>query len=362
MAPRAVLYLDAAATTPLAPEVAAAMAPLLAGPPAGAGGAAEVAAALGVAPEALRLTTGGTAANHLALRGAVAAFGVRRLISQPTEHPSVREALRALEAEGLPVTWLPVDGDGRVRPDELRGALAAGERPALVSLMHANNETGVLQPVADAAALAREAGARLHVDAVQSARHLDVRPAALGADLVVLTAHKLDGPKGAAAVVAAPGARAALAAGGAAPAPGPAALAGFAAALARRARLRAEGEASRVAASRDALQAALAGIPGLRVTGAAAPRLPGHLHVTLPDVSGDALVLLLDEEGIACSTGAACAAGDPSPSRVLLALGRSPAEARGSLRLSLPGPLDAAEVARVAGQLAAAVRRLRALA
>lgn len=352
------LYLDAAATTPVAPEVAEAMR-------AGSGprALADVARLLGVGPDALRLASGGTEANNLALRAAAVRLGARRLLSQPTEHPSVDATLRALAARGgLPLEWLPVDGDGRVDPADLRRALRAGPGPCLVAIMHGNNETGVLQPVAALAAEVRAAGGWLHVDAVQSARHLDVAPDPLGADLVVVTAHKLDGPKGVAAVAAGERARSALA-GWPAADPGPALVAGLRAALARRARLRAGGEAAAVAASRDALEASLlGGCPGSRVNGAGAPRLPGHASLVVEGVSGEALVQALDLLGIAASTGAACATGDPAPSRVLLALGRTPREARGGLRLSLPSPLPPDQVARAAEAVIGAAARLRALA
>ncbi len=358
------LYLDAAATTPVAAEVAAAMQAALR-ERAGAQvdvARADIARLLGVAPDALRLASGGTEANNLALRAAAARLGARRLVSQPTEHPSVDASLRALSGrEGLPLEWLPVDRDGRVDPGDLRRALLAGPGPCLVAVMHGNNETGVLQPVAALAAEVRAAGGWLHVDAVQSARHLDVAPGALGADLVVVTGHKLDGPKGVAAVAAGERARLALA-GWSSAGPGPALALGLRAALARRARLRAEGEAEAVARSRDALEAAvLAGCPAVRVTGAGAPRLPGHVSLLVDGLSGEALVQALDLLGIAASTGAACATGDPAPSRVLLALGRTPAEARGALRLSLLAPLPPADVARAARAVICAVARLRSL-
>ena len=358
------LYLDAAATTAVAPEVLEAMRPwLLAQPDAGRERAARaelearIARRLDVAPGELLLLAGGSEANNLAVLTTARAGAQRgrRVLAQPTEHPSVLRALEALAGEGFAVEMLEVDRAGRVRPEHF--ARAAADGAALAVLMRANNETGVLQPVVETAALLAPLGVPLHVDAVQAGRHEPVTPRALGAHSLTLTAHKLDGPKGV-ALLAGPGV-AAL--------PRPASaptlplLAGFLAALERRAALGAA-EAAAVAASRDALEAELLGsVPGLVSTAAGAPRLPGHLHLRCAHVSGEALVLELDQAGIAASSGAACATADGRPSHVLVALGFSAREAASSLRLSLPGPLTAADRARVVQAVAQAMARLRAL-
>lgn len=339
-------YLDCAATHPLRPAVRAAMQRAAgAPPPTVAAARAAVAAALGLAPDCVTLTAGGSAANNLALQGASG-----HVISQPTEHPSVLEALEALAARGCEVERLPVDARGAVDPEALRRSL----RPdtTLVVLMHANNETGCLQPIPQIAALLAGHPARLHVDAVQTAPWLDVRPSALGADTVALSLHKLGGPRGVGLLLGArpPGhLDADLDAAG---------LAGVVAALERR-----QPEASAaVRASRDALERALrARVAGLVVHAAGEPRLPGLLCVSAPGVNGEALVIELEGHGIAVATGAACASGDPAPSHVLLSLGVSPKLARASIRFSLGAPLPATQLAHVVSSYAAAVERMRSL-
>lgn len=318
---------------------------------------AGIGAQLGVEPTGLRVVAGGSEANNLAVL-TLGRRPPRRVLAQPTEHPSLLRALERLTREGVEVRMVGVDGAGRVDPDEY--AQEARRGASLAVLMRANNETGVLQPVEAVAAALAPLGIGLHVDAVQSARFEPPLPAALGASTVALTAHKLDGPKGVAAL-AGPGASAL-------PqpwtAPGLPLLAGLSAALARRARLGAS-EARAVEASRDTLERALlAAVPGLVVTGAGAPRLPGHLHLRCPGISGEALCLELDRLGIAVSTGAACAAGEPGagPSHVLLALGLDARAAAASLRLSLPRALGADERERVCAALRAGVARLRGLA
>lgn len=360
------LLLDAAATTAPSRAVLEAMSAALGWPDrapealAAAARAREaVARRLGVAPERLRLCDGGTAANAAALSTIRPGCGRLHVISQPTEHPSVLAPLRARAARGeLELEWLAVDEDGRVDPEDLARRL----RPdtALVSLMLANHETGVVQPVAEVARVCRERGrALLHVDAVQGAAGgLEVRPEALGADLVTLSGHKLHGPKGV-GVLAASG-RPVLGEAAARPAPSAALTVGLAAAL--EAGATAANRAA-LAAARDTLQASLvAAVPGLVVNGARAPRLPGHLSVCVPGVSGEALVVALDAAGIAASAGSACASADRAPSPVLLALGRPPELARGGLRLTMDEPLELAAIERVAEAVARAVRRLRLLA
>jgi len=352
------LYLDHAASTPLDPRVRAVLLAALedAGRARVAAARARLAGLLGVTPEAVTLTSGGTEACNAGVLGTARAARSRgrHVVSQPTEHPAVLRALERLAGEGYEVTHLPVDGEGRVQPDDLARAL----RPdtVLCAVMRANNETGVLQPTRALGAVARAAGVTLFVDAVQAARWEDASPAALGADLVALSAHKLDGPKGVGALV-----------GGRAPGPpprgvGPHLAAAFAEALALRAARRG-GDAPAVASSRDALERAiLRAVPGALPNGAGGPRLPGHLNASLPGVSGEAVAVELDRGGISASSGSACSTGAPGPSHVLLASGRSRAEAAGSVRLTLARPLDADERRRVVSAIAAAVERLGRLA
>lgn len=339
-------YLDCAATHPLRPAVRAAMQRAAGAPPPSAVAArAAVAAALDLEPASVSLTAGGSAANNLALQGASG-----HVISQPTEHPSVLEALEALRARGCEVELLPVDARGAVDPEVLRRSLRADT--TLVALMHANNETGCMQPIPRVAALLAQHPARLHVDAVQTAPWLDVRPSVLGADTVALSLHKLGGPRGVGLLL---GERPSTHLDAPLDAEG---LAGIVAALAERQ----PAEAAAVRASRDALEQALrARIADLEVHAAGEPRLPGVLCVSAPGVNGDALVIELEGQGIAVATGAACASGDPAPSHVLRALGVSPELARASVRFSLGAPLGPVELAHVAGSYAAAVERMRSL-
>ncbi len=362
------LALDAAATTPLSAAVLEAMRPHL-GLPGGAAGEAiaaparaRVAEQLGCALDRLLLTSGGTEANLLALRVALAARPQRspaRVITQPTEHPSVLAPLRALEGSGaLRVTWLPVDGQGRVDPDALSEALR--EEAALVSVMLANHETGVVQPIGPLSASCRAAGALLHVDAVQAARSLDVSLRTWGADLLTISGHKLNGPKGVGALALSD-----RLGGVSRPrplgTPSVAAVEGLATALESPDRRSAPLQAA-LAASRDALQREVQeAVPQVVLNGGEAERLPGHLNLSVPGVSGEALVVALDRAGIDASSGSACASGQDAPSPVLLAMGRPSSAARGSLRLTLGMPLTAREVERTVGAIAAAVGRLRAL-
>ncbi len=351
------LYLDCAATTPLAPEVLRAMASCSGVPsPPGALKSAreEIAQHLGASPNRLRLVTGGTVANNYAIRGLARAAGRRgRLISQPTEHPSVLAPLRELEASGFELEWLPVDRDGVFAVESLRVALARGDA-CLVSIMYANHETGVRQPIPRLSKLCQAAGVPLHVDAVQGLRTEPLTLDSTGADVLTFSAHKLNGPKGIGALVASERAPTLDTA-----PPLPVALAlGLAEAL-RQPRP----ECGALQTSRDALQSMLlARLTDVVINGAEADRLASHLSVSFGGLSGEALTLALDQEGIAVSAGAACASGDPSPSSVILALGRSRELATGTIRFSLERPLASEELSRIAEATHGAVERLRRLA
>jgi len=340
------LSLDANATEPLRPEARAAVLEALdlPGNPSSVhaeGRAARrvledsrrrVAARFGARPQDVVFTGGGTEANALAITGLARG---RRVLVGATEHPAV---LRA--APGAVV--LPVLPDGTIDLGALEAALAGGE-PTLVCLMAANNETGVLHPIAEAAALCRRHGALLHVDAVQAAGRV---PLPEGADSLALSAHKLGGPKGAGALILRPGLDLApLIAGGGQergrrggtePLP---AIAGFAAAA----------EAAmpdlRLGRLRDAIEAGIAAIaPEARFAGAAAPRLPNTTAITLPGVPAETQVIALDLDGIRVSAGAACSSGKVGASPVLAAMGLG-ADAGCTIRVSLPwnAPDDAAD-------------------
>jgi cysteine desulfurase len=343
------LYLDANATEPLRPAAreAALAAMELPGNPSSvhaAGRAARrvlegarerIARAFGGTPADLVLTAGGTEANALAIRGLARG---RRLLVGATEHPAVLAAAPGAEV-------LPVHADGTLALDALEAALREGP-PALVCLMVANNETGVLHPVAEAAALCRAAGALLHLDGVQAAGRMPLSLAALGADSLALSGHKLGGPKGAGALLLRPGlAPEALVVGGGQergrrggtePLP---AIAGMAAA-AEEAR---PGAAARLGVLRDAIEAACVA-EGAVVAGAGAPRLPNTTSLVLPGMPAETAVIALDLAGVQVSAGAACSSGKVGRSHVLAAMGLGELAGR-AIRVSLPwnAPEDAAE-------------------
>jgi cysteine desulfurase len=376
-------YLDYAASAPLRAEALAAMLPLLRRPAAnpssqhGPGRAAraavetareQVAALVGAAPAEVVFTSGGTEADNLAVKGVALARprGARHLVCSAVEHHAVLDAAAWAEADaGARVTLAPVDSAGRVDPERLAGLLVPG-RTALVAVMAANNEVGTGQPVAAAAELAHAAGAVLLCDAVQAAGLPGVDVGGDGIDLLALGAHKLGGPTGVGALVVRAGTtlRPLLHGGGqergvrsgTLPA---AAIAGFgAAAAAALAERQASGFASALAGLRDRLLVGLRALePGLVVNGdpGGAGGLPGLVSVRFPGRRAEDLLLLLDREGVACSAGSACASGAVSPSHVLLAMGRGPAEARETVRCSLghastEADVDAA-VAAVRGAL-----------
>jgi cysteine desulfurase len=289
---------------------------------------ASVAALVGAQPDAVLFTSGGTEANNQVL----ASVPGPRLVSA-VEHASVLEA--APDAERL-----PVDAQGRVALERLAERLA-GTRPALVSVMLANNETGVVQPVAEITRLARACGARIHCDAVQAAAKVNVDLRALGVDFLTLSAHKLGGPQGVGAVVLGDGIEpVALLRGGGQERrwrPGTENLPGIAG-FGRACDLALEDQdlGRRTAALRDRLEAEIRAVaPSARICGAAAERLPNTSCLAMPGVSNQTQLMALDLEGIAVSTGSACSSGKVGPSHVLAAMGIEPAEAASAIRVSL---------------------------
>ena len=343
------IYLDHAASSPVVPEAAAAMAEQLGVPgnPASlhaSGRAARrtleearesLAADLGARATEIVFTSGGTEANNLALLGALRG-GRTELAVSAIEHPSV-----AAVRDRVPVAVLPVDPSGHL--DLAAAGGLVGPRTALVSVMWVNNETGAVQPVAGVAELAHAAGALAHSDAVQAFGHLPVDVASAGLDLLSVSAHKLGGPVGIGALVVRRGARLAPTGfGGGQEArlrsgTVPVALAAGFAAASRLAATRREAEAARLAALRDRLAAGVSvAVPGT-VVNTRQPCGPTILNVTFPGVRADDVLLLLDAAGFDASTGSACTAGVHQPSEVLLAMGRSLADASASLRFSF-GP------------------------
>lgn len=325
---------------------------------------AQVAALVGASPAELVFTSGGTEGLNHALRGAMEAFPAKRhLVTTAVEHSAQLAVCDLLRRSGVEVTVVGVDGEGRLDLD----ALEAAVRPdtALVSVMAANNETGVIFPVAEVAARAKAKGALLHVDAVQAVGKVPVDVAAWGVDLLTLSGHKFHGPKGVGALFIRrglrlkplmPGHQERGRRGGTENVPGLVGL-GQAAELAG-ARLP---EMARVAALRDQLEAAIRAIPESRFHGAGADRLPTASLAGFAGVEGEALLLKLAERGICVSTGSACTTGQKEPSHVLKAMGAPEAIAKGTVRFSLSRETTAAEIEEVTALLPGLVAELRAL-
>src|SRR4051812_35729581 len=357
------VYLDHAATTPMRPEAIAAMTEELgqlgnASSLHAAGRRArrvveesreQLAEVFGARPSEVVFTSGGTEADNLAVKGLYWSRredGRRRVLTTSVEHHAVLDSVRWLaEAQGAEAVWLAPGADGRIGPGTLRAAIApAPERVAVVSVMWANNEVGAVQPIGELAAVAHGFGVPFHTDAVQAAAQIPVDFAASGVDALTVTAHKLGGPVGAGALIlgrgVAPvpvlhgGGQERDIRSGTLDAP---AIRAFAVAAVPSAARRAD-EALRIAGLRDDLiRQVLAAVPDAVLNGPppGPGRLPGNAHFSFPGCEGDALLLLLDAKGIACSTGSACTAGVAEPSHVLLAMGASEALARSSLRFSL---------------------------
>ena len=373
------VYLDHNATTPLDPRVLDAMLPFLRddyGNPSSlhwfgqrARGAVEeararVAELVGADPAEIVFTSGGSESDNAALRGATAKAKPPRsgIVCTAIEHHAVLNTAKALRDEGRPVAIVRVGEGGAVDLEEL--AASVGETTALVSVMLANNETGVLQPVAEAARLAHARGALVHCDAVQGAGKVVVDVRALGVDLLTLSAHKIYGPKGVGCLYVRRGTPlAALVRGGGqernrrAGTENVAGVVGFGAAAAL-ARESLPADAVRVAALRDRLEARLLAIPGARRNGEG-PRVPNTTNVSFEGVEAEGLLIALDLEGIAVSTGAACAAGGVEPSHVLRAMGLPPERVESSLRLSLGRATTEPDVDHAADVVAAVVARQR---
>lgn len=332
---------------------------------------ASIAAHLGTAPETLVFTGGGTEADNLAVlgiaRAAAAAGRGRHVVTSAIEHHAVLHAVERLARDGFEVTLLPVDADARVRPADLAAALRPGT--SLVSIMHANNEVGTIQPVAELARLAHARGALFHTDAVQTLGKVPVRPLELGVDALSLAAHKAYGPKGLGVLWLRPGTPVEpLAYGGAHEGglrPGTenvAATAALAAALA--AFLPdLEAHARRLGALRDRMQATLlARLPHARVLGGGAARVPNVLSLCLESVAGEALVMALGMRGIAVSSGSACMSASREPSHVLRAMGLAQEQAASQVRLSLGIDTTDAEAEQALAALIDCAERIRAIA
>lgn len=384
------VYLDHAATTPMLPEAIAVMTAELAqlGNPSSLHNAGrrarrvveesreQIAEAYGARPSEVVFTSGGTEADNLAVKGlywARRAADPRRtrVLVTAVEHHAVLDSAQWLAAhEGAEVDWLPVDATGELSAETLTARIGtAPDTVALVSVMWANNEVGTIQPIADLAAVTREYKIPFHTDAVQAAGQVAVNFAASGVDALTITGHKIGGPVGAGALLLARGIEPVPVMhgggqerdvrSGTLDAP---AIAAFATA-AQIAVKRRDEEAARLAGLRDDLIGqVMAAVPDAILNGAppGPGRLPANAHFSFPGCEGDALLMLLDAKGIACSTGSACTAGVAQPSHVLLAMGADEARARGSLRFTLGAtstPADVAALGAVIGEVVDRARR-----
>lgn len=349
------IYMDHAATTPFHPAVTEAMLPYLGerfGNPSSIYGEgrearraveearARVAEALGADPEEIVFTSGGTEADNLAVLGTARAGGGGHIVTTAIEHHAVLEPCHYLEREGWEVTVLPVDGAGIVDPEDVRGAI--GPSTLLVSVMHANNEIGAVQPIEEISAVCREAGVYLHSDAVQAVGALGVDVNRLGVDLLSVSAHKLYGPKGTGCLYARRGTKieGIILGGGQerrlrSGTENVAGIVGFGTAM----KLAAEEWRQRSEHLRPLRDRLIAGIleriPHTRLNGDRERRLPNNVNVLFDYIEGEAICLKLDFQGIAASTGSACSSESGEASHVLLALGIPKQKAHGSLRLTL---------------------------
>lgn len=377
------IYLDNAATTPVIPEVMAAMLPYFGnffGNPSSLhsfgqearraveAARAELASLINAEPDEIIFTSGGTESNNFALKGVALANRHRgcHIVTTKIEHHAVLEPCRFLEDQGFRVTYLDVDEFGLVDPDD--AAKAITPETVLVSVMHANNEIGTVEPLAEIGRITREKGVFFHTDAVQTLGHLPIDVRKMGLDLLSASAHKLNGPKGVGFLYVRKGTRIAPFLHGGDQekkrrasthnVPG---IIGFATA-ARAAGREMESEISRLTGLRDRfIREVISRVPHCRLNGHPEKRLPGNINLSAACVEGEALVLTLDMEGVACSTGSACTSETLEPSHVLKAIGLPQELAHGSMRFSLGRMNSSADVDHVAGILPGIIEKLRAI-
>jgi cysteine desulfurase len=328
-----------------------------------------VAALVGAEPSEIIFTSGGTEADNFAIRGAAEALeltGRRHLITLGIEHEAVLNTFKALAKRGWRTTVLPLDASGIVSPDRLRGAMT--DDTALVSIMHANNEIGTIQPITELAAIAHLHGALFHTDAVQSAGKIPVNVRALGVDLLSVSAHKFYGPKGIGALWAKRGVRLSpfLSGGkqernrraGTENVPGAIGM-GIAAA---RAAQKMVANAARLAGLRDRLEnGILSSVPNTDVNGTREARVPNTTNISFDRIEAESLLIALDLEGVAVSTGSACSSGTLEPSHVLKAMNLSSHRAQNSIRFSLGASNTEEQIDHVIEILPRIVTKLRSL-
>ena len=377
------IYMDYAATTPTDKRVVEAMLPYFEevfgnpsslhafGQEAGAAveaARAKIASLLGAAPEEIVFTSGGTESDNFAIKGV--AYANRKkgdhIITSAIEHRAVLETCRFLAREGFQVTYLPVNGEGLVDPADVAGAMT--DRTVLVSIMHADNEIGTLQPIAEIGKLVRERGICFHTDAVQTFGHLPFTADQLNIDLLSVSAHKLSGPKGVGMLYIRKGTRIEPFMNGGEQERGRRAstlnvtgIVGFGKA-AELAGASMAAEAARLTALRDRfIRGLIDRIEGIRLNGHPTLRLPNNIHISVPRVEGEGMLLSLDMMGIACSTGSACSSSGIEASHVLSAIGQTSEFSHGSLRLTLGRGTKESDIDAVLETLPPIVARLRAM-
>jgi len=328
-----------------------------------------VAGLIGADPGDVVFTGGGTEGDNLAVRGIAEALdptGRKHLIASAIEHEAVLNTLKALARRGWKTTLLPVNETGIVSPDTLRSAMT--DDTALVSVMHANNEIGTVQPIPELAAIARERRALFHTDAVQSAGKIPIDVKTLSVDLLSISAHKFYGPKGVGALWIRRGVRLQPPLTGGkqersrrAGTENVAGIAGMGVA-AREALAKMDSEAGRLAALRDRLEdGILRSVTGTALNGVRSPRVPNTTNISFDRTEAESLLIALDLEGVAVSTGSACSSGTLEPSHVLKAMGLPPHRTQNSLRFSLGAANTETEIDRVIAVLPGIVEKLRSL-
>jgi cysteine desulfurase len=373
------VYLDHNASTPVHPEVVAAMLPFFGevyGNPSSVhafgraardaidDARARLARFLGGRPDEIVFTSGGTESDNFGVKGLALARGSGHVITSRIEHHAVLRTCEALERQGFAVSYLPVDGQGRLDPDDVRRAL----RPDTlgISVMHANSEVGTIQPVAEIGAIARAHGVPLHVDAVQTFGKIPVDVDAMGIDLLSFSGHKIYGPKGVAGLYVRRGTKmVSIQHGGEherrrrAGTENVAGIVGLAAAVDVRSR-EMHAEAERLAGLRDRLWDGIRSrVPESQLNGALVARLPGTANVVFRHVESESIVLGLDLKGIAVSAGSACTSGNVEPSYVLVAMGIPVDWAMGAVRFSLGRSTTAEDIDYVVDTIEPIVRKLR---
>lgn len=375
------IYLDYAATTPAHPDVVSAMLPYFtenfgnASALYACGQAArnvleetreKVARFIGARADEVIFTSGGTESDNHALIGVAYANKERKnhIITTAIEHHAVIETCKFLESQGFRITYLPVDQDGLINPDDVRRAITP--QTVIVSVMHANNEVGVIEPLSEISRITRERGVYLHTDAVQTVGHLPIDVNQLGVDLLSMSAHKLYGPKGVGALYVRPGTKMISFMHGGGQERGRRAgtenIAGIVG-LGKAVEIAGndmDEEASRLTALRDKLiHGIFEKIGDVHLNGHPRTRLPNNVNVSIESVEGESICLYLDMAGICASTGSACSSGSNEPSHVLLALGMPRELAHGSLRLTLGKWTTEAQIDETLTSLSSIIGRLR---